>query len=191
MLYGTDFLGQRIKATPKGEAYCPICGGSLVAKCGYINVWHWSHEAAADCDSWAEGESDWPLRWKQQAHPSQCEVVIGGHRADIVGSAGVIIELQHSSISTKEICEREIFYGNMIWLFDIRECFKNIDFRKIEGYHSFRWKWPRKHIAFAEKPVYLDTGRGIFHLKKIDSDTPCGGWGYVLKNETFINTYIK
>jgi hypothetical protein len=42
------------------------------------------------------------------------------HRADIRRSDGLVIELQHSSISDEEVAAREAFYGNMWWLFDVR-----------------------------------------------------------------------
>ena len=55
------------------------------------------------------------------------EVVIKGdleiHRADIKTKAGLVLELQNSSISQRDIRRRELFYGNMIWLINA-EIFK-------------------------------------------------------------------
>ena len=36
---------ERIKATPKDKANCPICNEEVIAKCGSIKIWHWSHKS--------------------------------------------------------------------------------------------------------------------------------------------------
>lgn len=56
--------GERIIASPKREAQCPICREIVISKCGSINVWHWSHKSLRDCDDWAEPESQWHIDWK-------------------------------------------------------------------------------------------------------------------------------
>lgn len=182
--------GERIEAEPGLRGLCPVCKQAVIPKCGDIKIWHWSHVASGACDSWSEGEGNWHLSWKKLVHPSQCEVVMGCHRADIVNGNGVIIELQHSPISAMDIHEREKFYGKMIWLFDVGDCFKNIKLRRKGSYYTFWWKWPRKHIAHARKPVFLDTGYFIFELKKMYDDTPCRGWGYAMETQEFINRYL-
>jgi competence protein CoiA len=121
------------------------------------------------------------------------------HRADAVlwNGEGNIIELQHSAITPDEIEARERFYGNkMIWIFDVREAYKEkrFVFRKKDGdKHTFRWKQPRKSIAFAKRPVFLDLGEGyMFQLAKLFPDAPCGGFGklhlsFRVQSETMID----
>ena len=75
MLYATRD-GIRIRAKPKEKASCPFCGGSVVAKCGSIVIWHWANEDNSECDSWSHGESDWHLWWKSLLPPEQVEVCI-------------------------------------------------------------------------------------------------------------------
>jgi hypothetical protein len=102
------------------------------------------------------------------------------HKADARMKNGLIVELQHSHLSVGEIEEREAFYGNMVWVFDARRAFSKdrFDLRPGNNRCTFRWKHPRKSIAFAKCPVRLDLGGGkIFQLKKMYPDPPCGGYG--------------
>lgn len=102
------------------------------------------------------------------------------HRADAVLRNGWVVELQHSGISPSEIAEREAFYKRMIWVFDAREAYATdrFEIREREGFDTFRWKQPRKAVAFATAPVRLDLGNGeVFRLKAIHPEAPCGGWG--------------
>lgn len=107
----------RVKATPGGKAICPLCRTAVLAKCGEIYIHHWAHVSGKDCDSWWEPETEWHRYWKSFAQ--QTEVTIADHRADIVTQSGLIVELQHSNISAKEIQSREACYGSRLrWLFD-------------------------------------------------------------------------
>jgi len=156
--------GIRITAQPELKgANCPLCKEEVIAKCGTIKVWHWSHKADNDCDSWGEGETEWHLNWKNQFPKEQQEVVVGEHRADIKNSKGIVIELQSSSISSDEINEREEFYGDMIWLIDGDKFANNLLIRSKGNYFSFRWKHPPKSWWYANKNVYVD----LSYRKKI------------------------
>lgn len=177
----------RITASPSSWAICPACDEIVVAKCGEINIWHWAHQAESDCDPWSEGETAWHLGWKRRANPDQCEVIIGRHRADIVGRKGIVIELQHSSLSPPEVREREAFYGDVIWIVDASEFHKNFIIRSRDGYYSFRWKYPRKWMWSINQILCLDFGHDeLFLVCKICHDTPCGGWGRYLDIDEFI-----
>ena len=103
------------------------------------------------------------------------------HRADAIFPNGKIVEVQHSSISPDEIEERESFYKNMVWVFDARNAYdsKRLSLREKGNYWTFRWKQPRKSIAFARKPVFLHLGMNdIFEIKKIHEQHIFAGWGY-------------
>jgi competence protein CoiA len=187
---------QKIEAAPGEKALCPECGGVVIAKCGSINIWHWAHEQNSNCDHWSEPETEWHLSWKK-CWPSQCvEVVIEKrgvkHRADILTPDGTVIELQHSSLSVEEINEREVFYGKMIWLFDVVEPYEmgSLKFREKENYWTFRWKHPRKHLAFTNKDSYWDWDSGtLFYLKTMYAEPPCRGWGQFAKTKWFIKNF--
>lgn len=166
MLYAL-INGVRMLARPGLRGLCGSCNGNVLARCGEINVWHWAHQVA-ECDPWSEPESEWHAGWKNLADPSQCEVTIGPHRADILGYNGVVIELQHSTISTEEIAEREDFYGqngDMIWVFDASEFQKNLEFLQVihqgRPCFYFSWKWPRRSYIKITKPLFFDISTAI------------------------------
>lgn len=119
MQYAVDAHGSRILAEPGLRAMCPVCGAPVIAKCGDILAWHWSH-LTRDCDPWYEPESAWHREWKECFPTEWREVVIGNHRADLKTPKGVV-EFQASCISSTEIQERESFYGRMIWVVKAEE----------------------------------------------------------------------
>lgn len=179
-------IGPRISGK---MGFCPSCGKPVIAKCGVIMVWHWSHLSGRDCDPWAEKLTGWHTDWQdilEGYRSAKIEVPITKHgethRADAVLMDGTVVELQKSAISPKDIEIRESFYGEkMIWIFDVREAFekKRISLRKKKsGRETFRWKHPRKSIAYATRKVFLDFGEGnLFELAWMSKDTPCGGYG--------------
>ncbi len=170
------------------RAICPACRAPVVARCGRLNCWHWSHLGKVDCDPWAEPISDWHLQWQQhiQTLGGQTEVVMTRdgqtHRADAVLN-GRVIEFQHSSISVAEILAREAFYGDMVWMFDVRAAYEADRFllRLRKGHETFRWKHPQRSIVLASKPAFFDLGGGkVLRLRKMYRSTPCAGWGNLM-----------
>jgi hypothetical protein len=109
-------------ARPDQRAQCSGCGGDVVARCGDIRIWHWTH-VGDDCDPWSEPESEWHLGWKKHAPTDRTEVMFERgdvkHRADVVCANGAVLELQASAISPAEIREREGHYKYMAWLFRV------------------------------------------------------------------------
>lgn len=187
---------------PAGRAVCPSCGATVLAKCGEINAWHWAHESLAECDPWAEGESEWHLGWKRRVRHDCCEVVKGRHRADIVGNGGLVVELQHSAIDPATIREREIFYGRMVWVFDAEQFASNIEFRATtKGYETFRWRHARKSQAECKSPMFWDFGpdwegwidndQRLFQVKKLGDESPVGGWGVWVSESAFLLKYLS
>lgn len=80
----------------------------------------------------------------------------------------MVIELQHSPITPHEIEIREIFYGNMKWIFDCREAFRNgrlQTYQNIEqGGWTLHWKQSKKIITHCTMPVLLATDRTFLAL---------------------------
>lgn len=182
MMYAANTDGVRILATPGATAACPLCASAVLAKCGRLVSWHWAHTVGHDCDPWSDGESEWHRAWKEAFPESFRESVIGRHRADLLLANGVVVELQHSSISPDEIWEREAFYGRMCWVFDVREAVTKhrLLLRDRGSFVSFRWLHARKTIAHARKPVFLDIGnRLLLRLHLMGKEAPTGGWGYL------------
>lgn len=196
MLYGVNINGDKISATKDREAYCPCCQEELISKCGEIKIWHWAHKHSTEC--FTKPETAWHLEWKSYYPKELCEIVLfqkGKKKiADVITTDGTVIEFQNSSISPYEIRIREYFYGNMVWVFNVIDIFKNDTLqlrRNDKGYFTFRWKWPRKTIGECKKPVYLHYQDSyLFQLKKYyHKKTPCGGWGYIISREKFINEF--
>jgi len=188
--------GIKVRAQPHERASCPNCGSEVLAKCGAINIWHWAHLPSIDCDSWSEGETDWHLLWKSYFPPESVEVSIlkdrKRHVADIIARNKTIIELQASSISVEEMKEREEFYGRMAWVFDVAKVMigHHLNIRQKGNYQTFRWYYPRNHIAYTSKPTWLDLGDSmLFQLKAMHPFAPCGGWGYLRDKGAVISSW--
>jgi competence CoiA-like predicted nuclease len=159
--------GERILATPKQVANCPLCKEEVISKCGSIKRWHWSHKADADCDSWGEGETEWHINWKNEFPKEYQEVVIGKHRADIYSHHKMkVLEFQNSHISPEDVSERELFYGNMAWLLNHETLCKNLQLRDKTSYWSFHWKNPPKSFWNCKKPIYIDFSNTIRKWKE-------------------------
>ena len=204
------------------RAECPGCGGKVLSKCGEINMHHWAHLSGVDCDPWAEHETEWHRGWKNLFPEEWREVNIKSdfgsesHRADVSIPDGPVIEFQHSSLSPKQIRQREKFYNKhsngVIWVVDgsefmdrwikynwnqwIKESYlKGKEKKWFEDYSPFthvyeidrydgfslcteanfrdhqpygvnacllkpvRWPHARKTWAFANSPVYFDSGK--------------------------------
>lgn len=179
---------QRIKAVPKGKSTCPICKERMIAKCGEINIWHWSHKIKSNCDNWWEPESLWHINWKQNFSVEQQEVIIGNHIADIKTKDGIVIELQNSSLSSLKIKEREEHYKNMLWILNGETFGKGFEFKNSigKGLFTFCWKHAPRTWKIANKEIFLDLGDYLFLIKRIYPKSPLRGYGKILTREEFL-----
>jgi len=171
MLYALNSNNIKIEPCPNEKGFCPGCGEALRAKALTSRhvAPHWAHKAG-DCDPWYEPETGRHREWKER-FPVECrEVSMGPHRADVRMRNGLILELQHSSISSEEIEDRERFYGDMIWLLDARDwALRAIDNQgyprsahAMEWSHleefNFLWLWPKRTWSVSQRHVVLDLG---------------------------------
>lgn len=192
MLYAMSESGTKILATPKSRATCPLCEESVISKCGDIKVWHWAHVSGGECDSWYESETDWHLYWKS-LFPTKCvEVTIKRdgqwHRADVL-SNGVVMEFQHSPISPVTVRDREMFYGNMLWVFDA--IVPNLHITpKWSDQCEFVWHYPKRMLNFVNKPLFLDTGLAS-HLHKVEKMHLDGGILYGITRHEKLKTWLS
>lgn len=184
MLYALDDRGERLEPAPDRCGICGLCKLPLVAKCGKINVWHWSHRAG-DCDTWNEGETDWHRGWKLRAEASWREAMLPPHRADLRRPDGLVIELQRSPISAVDIAARENFYGEMWWLFHRERLGKNARiFRVDEERVHMRWLNGSRTLPLVKKPMYVDLGGPIIEFTERLTGT--GGRGNLLSRRAFL-----
>jgi hypothetical protein len=124
----------------------------------------------ADCDTWGEPESEWHKSWKDNFPKEQQEVIIENHRADIKCKDNIVIELQNSSISPDDICDRERFYDKMIWLINGETLGKNFIINDKISYFTFSWKNPPQSFFYANKPIYIDIEKRILDLNDLIED---------------------
>jgi competence protein CoiA len=104
---------------------CRFCGDAMIAKCGQLRVWHWSHRVTRTCDPWWEPETEWHRDWKTHFPKAWQEFIHqpeGGekHIADVKTESGVVLEFQHSHLHREERDARENFYPKMVWIVDGR-----------------------------------------------------------------------
>jgi Competence protein CoiA-like family len=186
MMYADTAAG-RVEAAKGLQGTCPLCGEPVRPKCGSIVVHHWAHHARADCDPWAEPESEWHRGWKLAVPADRREVVIGPHRADVVTASGGVVELQHSAISPAVIEAREQFYGErMAWIFDTTEAARSgrLSGARTSG-QTFRWMNPRKSVASCARQVLLDLGDGtVLAVDSFSPQAPAGGTGRRVTRES-------
>uniref|UniRef100_A0A6M3Y5I1 Putative competence protein CoiA-like family protein n=1 Tax=viral metagenome TaxID=1070528 RepID=A0A6M3Y5I1_9ZZZZ len=193
MLYAYNTTHDRILATPQAIGICPSCNQSLIAKCGHINIWHWSHRTKEPLCNY-QPETEWHMQWKQTALNcgNDIEVRIGNHITDILNNNNNrLIELQNSSINVGDIIDRcEVFkhYGFMVdWIFNRISKYENeqLYFTRKEKYWTFKQKWQKKLLRFLFNDdlypkygrVWFDIGEShpLFLIRKLYSSG--GGWG--------------
>jgi len=194
MLWAIDSVnGSRILPRPNARGKCPSCESPVIAKCGVINEWHWSHSSRDDCDSWSEPESQWHIDWKMKYPRKWQEVRMGKHRAD-VKTKKMVVEFQASPISPVDITEREIFYGEMVWLIrghDFRKRFKTWRTRMpdLHGSARFQFKWTRNRKCwnYAHAGKVIDFGLGqLFWIIDLNDGDGFGEW--ITENEFLKST---
>lgn len=147
----------------KGKIYsCPLCKGEVTLRQGEKNIWHFAHKANECRDSWNYDMSEWHLRMQEQFPEKYREVVINNkgqvHRADIVKD-DMIIEFQHSPISSEELHERNSFFNEagykVAWVFDFSEQY---ELGYIEDYPSdknvlmYKWSNPKRFLNCFPQP---------------------------------------
>ncbi len=180
--------GRKQLPFPKSRGTCPCCGGLLIAKCGQINAHHWAHDKRDDCDPWSEPIGPWHLWWQGLVRSDFVVVVRAPHRADVVGNGGVIVELQHSSISAADIAAREAFYGDMVWLFDATQRFAYMQ----SGERAFFSFGQTKHLNLCKKPVFLDFGFDVVQVEQFtDAITMVSGFGLVHSRDWFAEAFLS
>ena len=169
MLYG-NVEGHRVfiddfDKTGGQVATCPCCDTPLVPRKGELKAHHFAHTTKNNCEHWTEPMTKWHVDWQLTVPPECREVRMqkgeDKHIADIVLPDGVVVEVQHSPISSSEVKRREDFYGDMIWIVDGIE---NTSFEGVyEGTErsAYLVKGGRQWWFTCSKRVVVDTGGGL------------------------------
>jgi competence CoiA-like predicted nuclease len=177
---------ERIRAEPNKTAFCPICSEQVIPKCGEIKIWHWAHKVDRDCDSWAEPDSEWHIKWQNEFPKEEQEVVMKKdgmiHRADIKTKTGKIIEFQSCSISAEDVRIREAFYGeNMVWLLNGDTIAKNFCYNPI--HKTWYWLWKPSIYKYSKRTIFIEKPCGIVRLS--EKRFGC----YLLDKDNFLKIY--
>jgi hypothetical protein len=166
----------------------------MLGKCGPLVVHHWAHQPGADCDPWAEGETDWHLGWKADflaagaALEQTIERAGKRHRADVVTPAGLVVEIQRRTLDERALHARERFYRRMIWILDGTALDERFH-RGNETGHGARPPWgagePEHGIWIKQgahrwvlhaRPLFVDLGDGtVAHVRGLDLVDAAGG----------------
>lgn len=127
------------------KGICPGCGEPVIAKCGEQRIHHFAHLRTKVCDSWWEAETEWHRAWKDNFPMEWQEAFLSDpltgekHIADVKTPNSLVIEFQHSHLSSKERTDREKFYQNMVWIVDGTRL--NNDYKRfVKGQKFFTFK---------------------------------------------------
>lgn len=178
---------KRVEAFVGGRGVCPSCGSEMIAKCGPRIIHHWAHYGRRDCDPWWENETQWHRDWKNQ-FPENCREISHTaddgeiHRADIKTPTGIVIEIQHSSMTDAERISREIFYKNLVWVVDGSVFQNNFDIYHMlpnpesELAQDIVWSKAKRHMNGSNSGIFFRLSEAQKDDPKITKRTLSGGW---------------
>lgn len=177
----------RREAFPTGKGTCPTCGSAMVAKCGPRILHHWAHAGRRNCDPWWENETVWHREWKE-LFPEICREISHTapdgeiHRADIKTPTGIVIEIQHSSMTDIERLSRESFYGNLVWVIDGRGFRDNFDIYHLlpdpmsDLAQDLVWSKAQRHMNGSNRGLFFRPSENQDHQPGATKATLKGGW---------------
>lgn len=178
---------ERAEAFPRGRGFCPTCGSEMIAKCGPRIINHWAHHGRRECDPWWENETPWHRDWKNR-FPADCREVSHTaddgeiHRSDVKTPTGIVIEIQHSSMTDAERISREEFYQNLVWVidgtgfrdnFDIYHMLPNPDSELAE---DLVWSKAKRHMNGANGGLFFRLSEAREEDPEITKSSLRGGW---------------
>lgn len=169
MIYAKSKEGNKIKATKGVTATCYHCGEKLIAKCGIVNAWHWSHSVKTECDDLKKEMTEWHINWQERFPENNREVKVlyeNGYRiADVKLDDGMVIEFQHSPINTDVIWEREKAHKNMIWILDYTNTYFRI-YRESKDKYFVSITGFKKNFSHANKDIYINFYENLIYCPK-------------------------
>ncbi|MGO7866166.1 CoiA-like domain protein (plasmid) [Rhizobium ruizarguesonis] len=193
----------RREAFPNGKGTCPTCGSAMVAKCGPRILHHWAHAGRRNCDPWWENETVWHREWKER-FPESCREISHMapdgeiHRADIKTPTGIVIEVQHSSMTDAERLSRESFYGNLVWVIDGRGFRDNFDIYHLlpdptsDLAQDLVWSKARRHMNGSNRGLFFRPSENQDHQPGATKATLKDGWVHGIHEiEDQVNTSYR
>lgn len=178
---------KKVEAFFGGRGNCPTCGAETIAKCGPRLMHHWAHHRIRECDPWWENETPWHREWKNK-FPLECRevshIASDGeiHRADIKTPTGIVIEIQHSTMTDTERMSREDFYKNLVWVIDGTVFKNNFDIYhqlpdpKSELAKDLVWTKAQRHLEGSNAGLFFRLSEALKYDPNITKATLRGGW---------------
>jgi len=162
----------------RGFCTVPRCGQEMCAVCGDEKIWHWRHLPGTSgiCPGHHEPESQWHLAWKMDFPERMREVAIGDHVADVFNGT-TVIEFQHSNIQLSIIAERELEYGDMVWMLDGIKFRDRLSFTCKDGIlkvHGIPSVWMREPMFEMRTITDPRSGRSLSYFDRVNEDRGCG-----------------
>lgn len=155
------FNGKRTRAEDAGsgaEGICPWSKLKVIAKVGEIRQ-YWAYVGGQPkFPEGYENETEWHYNWKFPIKDEYCEVVCGSkneHRADIIGSNNIVIEIQKSPIDIRIVRERIAFYKalsnkRVIWIVEASDYWRErlkIQKNTKDKNYDIEWSYPRQWVV--------------------------------------------
>lgn len=150
-------------ANKEEEYICPFCGTEVKPRQGKVNAWTFAHLKNDGCYEYdyENDMSNWHIWWQEQFPTDYREIIINNNygfkrRAD-VSLENVVIEFQHSPMTSEEFINRNRFYTScgykVIWLFDATDA--DIELIKTSDYDSliYKWRYAPKTLNFFDPTV--------------------------------------
>jgi len=166
------------------------CGWEMFAKPGNGSVLpHWAHKPGS-AHAWSTdsemGEWHCEVQHLFAAHGAGTEIAIRStdgtknHKADIVCADGRIVEAQTRFLNPGDLTSRETTYGDMCWLYDARDSGKWFILNNPADPAQFTWGKPDRTFFLSTKPIYFDTGAGVWILERMHALHRKGNRGRVI-----------
>ena len=177
-------LGQRALCWDKA------CRWEMVARPGNGKMLpHWAHKPGSShtySTDTEKGEWHREVQYLFESRGAGTEVGMRSadgqrdHVADIVCADGRIVEAQTRYLSADNIVSREATYGDMCWIYDAHDTGKWFITNNPNDPAVFSWGKPDRAFMLHSKPIYFDTGDGIWILEQMFARHRKGNRGHVI-----------
>lgn len=176
-IHQTDYKELLLKTGERIPVKCECCDQEVVFRdCDdRTRISHFAHKVASECENWdnkmTEYHIDFQNRFEEQYREVVMEINGEKHRADIK-FYNIVLEIQNSKISRKNIIKRNNFYANnnlLIWVFNVNECVERINIIDEKTHIRFEWKYMWRSIFNNLKKnvlIYLDFNDKLYLVKR-------------------------
>lgn len=178
MLYAISTTGELIRPSLQEDHATDPYSGQIARGVYTEGQRHWRLQEG-NYDGWAFPDGVWNLEWKLKFPKTLVEISVQGntekHVADVRTNTGLVLNFQARSLDEKQLKQREVFFGQMLWIFkadgwDLELMQNPTRYKTTEGRDkklptsdAYGWiKFKSRHSKSVYKackmPVFLDFG---------------------------------